>query len=51
MINKLKVEKYLNKFGITKENSKNTNFVYVDYVYMGKTKQTFEELMKINNFN
>lgn len=43
-------EKYLNKFSITKENSKNTNFVYLDYVQMGHTKEAFEKLMNVNGF-
>lgn len=44
-------EKYLNKFGITKENSQSKNFVFVDYVQMGHTKQAFESLMNKFGFN
>lgn len=44
-------EKYLNKFGINRTNSKNTNFVYLDYVQMGHTKQVFENLMTLNGFD
>lgn len=44
-------EKYLDKFGLTKNNSKNKNFVYIDYVLHGGTREVFESLMEKNGFD